>query len=192
MVNSRKVLRAKLAFYISLLVTISIILIVFLIGPKNIYNDLLTSVSILSLLLFFVITGGLYKGMSVVDDMPKLTNKFKFSDFFLVDNFDTNKIEIDFGEGISGIIFGVLFWIIFTFLISFLLSMLLASIWSLILVIIMVLYWIFYRAVRLIFRKSEICKGNLMESIKYGLLYTVLYSIWFYAILYLSNFYNKA
>jgi hypothetical protein len=50
------------------------------------------------------------------------------------------------------------------------------------------LYWIFFRALRLVFKNSNRAKGSLLESIKWGVVYTTLYNFWIYGIFYITSF----
>lgn len=183
----RKTVKSKIVFYITLLVIISTVSIIFLSGPKNIYNDTLTTISVISVLLFIMITIGLYKGVTFEDDMDNLIKGYKFSDFFEINPYKSKTIDLDLDNGPMGIIFSIIAWILISVILSILFSILIASFWALFVIILMALYWIFYRAVRLVFRKSNTCRGNILESVKYSLLYTVLYTIWFYAITYFSK-----
>jgi hypothetical protein len=54
--------------------------------------------------------------------------------------------------------------------------------WMMLIAFTAMLYWIFFRALRLVFKNSNRSKGNLMESMRLGVLYTFLYNFWIYAI----------
>ncbi|GAA4371648.1 hypothetical protein GCM10023186_00290 [Hymenobacter koreensis] len=60
--------------------------------------------------------------------------------------------------------------------------------WVVFLVFAAMLYWIFFRALRLVFRHSAECKGQLGKSIRYGLIYTLLYNGWLYSIILLGHY----
>jgi hypothetical protein len=48
-------------------------------------------------------------------------------------------------------------------------------VWGIIFVLAVIVYWIFYRALRLAFIKSRSCKGKVLLSLGYGLMYTIMY-----------------
>lgn len=189
---NRKIVKTKIVFYLTLLVLITIGTIIFLSGPKNIYNDTLTTISVISILIFTMMFLGLYKGITIEDDMDNLVNSYKFNKFFDIVPVSTKEINIELDEGPIGIIFSILAWFLISIIFSLLISLLIASFWYLLILMIMALYWIFYRAVRLVFRKSVICKGNIFESTKYSFFYTVLYTIWFFAIGFAAKIINSA
>ena len=160
---NRKTVKAKIIFYITLLVLISIGSIIFLSGQKNFYNDTLTTISVISILIFTMMFLGLYKGITIEDDMENLVKSYKFSKFFDIIPVSTKEINIELDEGPLGIIFSILAWFLISIIFSLLISLLIASFWYLLILMIMALYWIFYRAVRLVFRKSAICKGIILK-----------------------------
>jgi hypothetical protein len=49
--------------------------------------------------------------------------------------------------------------------------------------VLLALYWMFYRALKLVFDKTSVCRGQWMPSLGYALLYTVLYTGWLFLLL---------
>lgn len=97
----------------------------------------------------------------------------------------------DLGDGIEGIIIGIFLWILWAILVALTLW-----IFSNVIVIVVstfaaMLYWIFFRALRLVFKNSNKSKGDIMESIKYGVTYTFLYNFWIYGIFMLTEYLKK-
>ena len=72
-----------------------------------------------------------------------------------------------------------------TILFVFLLIMLEAIFWFSLFVILAMLYWVFFRALKLVFSKSDETKGNFVKSIVYSLGYTILFTGWIFGIAYL-------
>jgi hypothetical protein len=190
--KKRIILTTKNIFFISILVIVLTIFSVwiFSIGKhKTIIENSFISTSILSISFFLFITIGLYKGIKLRDNVGKLT-----------DQFDSKKIEYlkditqhsstdtpDIGDGIFGIILSLIFWFLASIIIGYLFFAFGAILWFSILLFMAILYWIFYRALRLVFKKSNECQGNLSKSIQYGIGYTILYSFWIYGIIIITN-----
>ncbi|AZA83799.1 hypothetical protein C1637_13815 [Chryseobacterium lactis] len=104
-----------------------------------------------------------------------------------------NGFEIDppdVGDGIGGAILSLVLWIVFSILLVFLLPLLGLFFWSSVLSLSAMLYWIFFRALRLVFKNSGKCKGNLLKSIYFGLFYSSLYIFWIYGIIFLIKYIN--
>ncbi len=189
-VNTRIIVGAKIAFFITMFVMVAVTTGIFISGPKDLYNDALTTAAILSVLLFTLLTAGLYKGIGFKDDMPNLFNRLRLGDFFSLESITDRSPGLDLGDDLAGIVIGILIWFVVTIVISILLTLLMYSIWAIVLTFIMALYWVFYRAIRIVFRKGSECKGNLPESIKIGLLYSFLYTSWFYAVVFISKIFK--
>ena len=74
-----------------------------------------------------------------------------------------------------------------TILIFIFLIMLEAVFWFSLFVILTMLYWVFFRALKLVFNKSNETKGKLGLSMIYSLGYTFLLTGWIFGIVYLSE-----
>jgi hypothetical protein len=194
--NRRTLIDSKKIFTISLISVLITIFSVWFYGigkHKTVIENSLISTSILSIAFFLFITISLYNGTKLKDNLGKLTDKFdsKKLNFLKEINADGgfgHSIP-EIGDGIGGIIFSIIFWILATIIISYLFFALGAIIWLSILVFLGMLYWIFFRALRLIFKKSSECSGNIERSIFYGLTYTILYNFWIYGIILLTKIY---
>jgi hypothetical protein len=196
MTVKRTLIDSKKIFTISLIVILITILSVWLYGigeHKTVIENSLISTSILSITFFLFITISLYYGTKLKDNLGKIT-----------DNFDSKKLNFlkkmdpeggfgdsipEIGEGIVGIIMNIILWVLVSVIISYLFFALGTVIWLSILTFLGMLYWIFFRAMRLIFKKSSECKGNIGRSIFYGFTYTVLYNFWIYGIILLTKIY---
>ncbi|WP_110305258.1 hypothetical protein [Flavobacterium cheongpyeongense] len=194
--NRRRLIDSKKIFTISLISIVITILSVWFYGigkHKTVIENSLISTSILSIAFFLFITISLYNGTKLKDSLGKLT-----------DNFDSKKLNFlkemnadggfghsmpEIGEGFGGIIISIILWILATIIISYLFFALGTIIWLSILVFLGMLYWIFFRALRLIFKKSSGCSGNIERSIFYGFTYTILYNFWIYGIILLTKIY---
>jgi hypothetical protein len=185
---------SKNVFIVTILVTILTILSIWLFGlgkHRTLFENSILSTSILSITFFLFLTIGLYKGIKIKDNIGKLTDNLQpaklpnFSDAASTGEL----IQVD--EGIEGIISSFLIWLIVTIVLTLFFWVFGVIVWTSIIVFIAMLYWIFYRALRLVFRNSNKCKGNLKTSILYGLGYTILYIFWIYGIILATHFLVK-
>jgi hypothetical protein len=194
--NRRRLIDSKKIFTISLIIIVITILSVWFYGigkHKTVIENSLISTSILSIAFFLFITISLYNGTKLKDSLGKLTDKFdsKKLNFLKEMNADGGfgHSMPEIGEGIGGIIMSIILWLLATIIISYLFFALGTIIWLSILVFLGMLYWIFFRALRLIFKKSSECSGNIERSIFYGFTYTILYNFWIYGIILLTKLY---
>ncbi|WP_276978417.1 hypothetical protein [Flavobacterium filum] len=190
-----KLVTSKIVFTITLVVIVLTILSIWLFGlgqHRTIFENSILSTTILSIAFFLFLTIGLYKGIKLKDDIGKLTNKIKIDKISnLSDSLEFPSDIPDVGEGIAGIILGILAWFLFSILLLIFIWFFGAIIWTMILVFVAMLYWIFFRALRLVFKKSNKCKGKLTTSIVYGLGYTTLYNFWIYGIILATHYLTK-
>jgi ascorbate-specific PTS system EIIC-type component UlaA len=187
-----RLVETKDLFIISLIVIALTILAVYLWGlgqHHTFFENSIISTTIISIVFFLFITTGLYNGIKLKDNVGKITDNFKGIDAVDVPGHlpDVDP-PTDVGDGIAGIILGILLWIIAAIVLA-------VSLWvfSNVLVIVVMtfvamLYWIFFRALRLVFKNSNKSKGDLMESMKWGLSYTLLYNFWIYSIFILTAY----
>ena len=165
--------------------TVLVVSILFLIfGHKSFFTELERSVGVISLCLLLFLSIGLYKGVRLKNE-PIVTGKWKplkgSNTIDLLSSAPDLPLPWEFAtEGLGGIILAIIAWIAFT-IVAFVLLYLLANVlWGLIFVLAIVVYWIFYRALRQVFIKSRRCKGKVVLSAGYGLLFTILYTGWIY------------
>lgn len=181
---------AKTIALLSAAVVIITASIVFFVSKRSIYDELEITVSIIALALFAFLAYGLYNG-ATIHGKP-LFPELKFVDPSYVDAMpiDAPDIDsIDIGDGIGGVIISIILWIVLTIVLVILLTFVLTTMWSALLLLIFVLYWLFYRALRIVFLKARICKGDLGLSIRYSLMYTILYTGWIFGLIWMSKHY---
>jgi len=192
--TDRKLVTTKTVFTVTIIVIALTILSIWLFGlgqHRTIFENSIISTSILSLAFFLFLTIGLYKGIKLKDNIGKLTDKLKPSK---IPDFSQATYGADFisvGEGIGGIILSIVLWVVITILIGLFLWLFGAVLWTGIIVFIAMLYWIFFRALRLVFKNSNKCQGNLTISTLYGLGYTLLYNFWIYGIILATHYLIK-
>ena len=149
------------------------------------------STSLLSVAFFLFLAVGLYNGIKLKDDIGKITDKFKIEKLPDLSGFESPFDISDAAEGIVGVLLGILAWILFSILIVLIIWLFGALLWPMILVFAAMLYWIFFRALRLVFKNSNKCRGDLVASIIYGIGYTLLYNFWIYGILLATHYLIK-
>jgi hypothetical protein len=155
------------------------------------FENSIVSTTILSIAFFTFITIGLYHGVKLKDNLGQIVDKFEMIDTSHLSSGIDSMEPIDVGEGLGGIILSILLWIVIAILLS-------AALWIFSNVLILViltftamLYWVFFRALRLVFKNSNRSKGSLIESMKWGFTYTVLYNFWIYGIFFLTNYFKQ-
>jgi len=187
--SNYKILNSKNIFIITLIVIPLTIISVWLFGLGNhssFFENSLLSTTILSITFFLFITIGLFKGIKIKDNLGEITDRFDPSKIdFIKEAVTDRSIEDapDVGEGFFGIIISLILWFVMAVIISYLCWAFGAIVWFSILTFIAMLYWIFFRAIRLVFKKSSKCRGNYSNSILYGFSFTILYNFWIYAII---------
>ena len=161
---------------------------------KTLFENSILSTSILSTAFFLFLTIGLYIGMKLKDNVGRITDRIKFAKFYEIpEGVGTGILDggMEVGEGFAGAIFTVLLWIIAAFLFLLFIWLFNTIIISMIFIFAAMLYWIFFRALRLVFKNSKKCKGKLLISMIYGLIYTTLYNFWIYAIILSTHYFIK-
>ncbi|MFH6943000.1 hypothetical protein [Flavobacterium sp. FlaQc-50] len=187
--SNYKIINAKNVFIITLIIIPLTIISVWIIGLQNqrsIFENSLLSTTILSLAFFLFISIGLYNGKKMKDNLGELEQ----DNIFFQKNtaLDSNGDIPDIGEGIMGIIVSIILWFLISIIASYLLWVFETIFWITILNFIGILYWIFFSALKLVFKKSVICKGSYSKSIFYGLSFTFLYNFWIYTILFMTMY----
>jgi len=186
-INSRNI------FIITLIVISLTIVSVWIFGLGNhrsLFENSLLSTTILSLAFFLFISIGLYNGVKIKDNLGIITDrcdhkKIDFLKDFIIES-DSSSVE-ESADGFLGIIVSLILWFIMAFIISYLLWAFGAILWISLLTFTAMLYWIFFRALRLVFKKSSVCRGNFTNSILYGFSFTILYNFWIYAIIFMTQ-----
>lgn len=180
-------LKGKSVFTISLIVIGITILTVYLSGinyNRTITSNLYLSLGIIGICLVVFMTYGLYKGIGLIDNFPKYED-FKSGDIISSSGELPVIPSVDIGEGIGGIFISILLWVLMSIFFIIVLIMIEAIFWFSLFVILTMLYWVFFRALRLVFSKSNETKGDLVTSIIYSIGYTILFTGWIFGITYL-------
>ncbi|WKL48223.1 hypothetical protein Q1W71_00290 [Flavobacterium pectinovorum] len=191
--SNYKILNSRNIFIITLIVISLTIISVWIFGfgnHRSLFENSLLSTTILSLAFFLFISIGLYNGVKIKDNLGEITDRF---DHKKIDFLKNSLMEGDCSsvaessDSILGIIVSLILWFIVAFIISYLLWAFGAVLWISILTFTAMLYWIFFRAMRLVLKKSSKCRGNFINSALYGFSFTILYNFWIYAIIFMTH-----
>jgi hypothetical protein len=159
---------------------------------RSLFQNSVISTSILGTAFLLFISLGLYYGLKLKDNIGHVLTKEnikKLSDKTPeIGSFDFDGPAL--GDGIGGIIVSIIAWIVISIVLVFLLYFLGIFFWVVVLLFTAMLYWIFFRALRLVFKNSKYCRGNLAKSLGFGVFYSFLYLSWIYGIIYLVNYLN--
>lgn len=192
--TGNKILTSKTVFTVTIIVAVLTVLSIWLFGlgqHRTIFENSILSTTVLSIAFYLFLTIGLYNGIKLKDDIGKLTDKINLSNLPDFSHTGEGADFLDVGDGIGGIIISTVLWILMTFLIGLFVWLFGAVLWSGIIVFIAMLYWIFFRALRLVFKNSNKCKGNLTISLVYGFFYTILYNFWIYGVIFGTQYLIK-
>ena len=193
-------LSSKPVFIISLIVIVVTVLIVFVTGlnvHRSIINNSVISLIILSFSFFTFIASGLYFGVKLKDTVGNIGNKI-YANTEVSGNIpdlssgsgDTN-IDLPDADGIEGIIVAILLWLLITVGITLLIIFFDTIVITMLMAFLGMLYWIFFRALRLVFKNSVKCKGDLIKSVSIAIEYTILYTFWIYGIVMVADLLRK-
>lgn len=187
-------LPSKRVFYATVSVATLTLLAVWFIGLRqewSTFKESLISLTILSTAFLSFITVSLYEGVRLHNDVGSLLDylrRIPFPESFTDVSLDLPDVDLDTGEGCGGIIVAVFLWLLAAVVAVILLWLFAAVAWAVLLVFAAMLYWVFFRALRLIFRHSRMCKGRFSVSLWYGLTYTLLYNFWIYGIILAAHY----
>lgn len=191
----RYFLETQFLSYSTLGIVILVVLSVWISGVgshRSLFQNSILSTSILAVAFFLFISLGLYFGLKLKENVGNILNKKRLKTAAdkmpLLDGFELDPPDV--GDGIGGIILSIILWLIITVLFTFLLYILGVFFWVVILLFAAMLYWIFFRALRLVFKNSKHCRGNLLKSFGFGFFYSFLYISWIYGIIFLANYLN--
>lgn len=202
------ILNTKVVALITLPVIVTITVLVFVLSDRSIFVESQITLAVISLCLFVFLTTGLYRGVRLErpakDELDRSVEQYEArktttgphpADIFgflfsfgppNLSHVDLQHIDLpgssDVGDDLVGCLLSLGLWIVVLGLLAILIWILTQFIAALP-IFDVVLYWIFYRALRVVFARSRVCRGRLLRSMGYGLLYTMLYTGWIFALL---------
>lgn len=174
---------------ILLVITITV-LSVWLLGlgeRRSVFENAFISLSILAIAFYIFLWVSLFRGVKLKDDLGKLTDQIKVS----VDKKDivpNPSLILDafsiIPDSWEGLLLAIFFWILIAVVFLLVLFFTSGAFWAIVLVFAAALYWVFFRALRMVFKNSNLCKGKLLISSVVALFYTMIYIVWFYGIVF--------
>jgi hypothetical protein len=176
---------AKAVALVSVMAIAVTTVLVFLLGHRSTFVEMQITLLIVSLSLFTFLTVGLYKGIRIKKERL-IADKWKPFDYPYT--LDIVSDFLDIGDGLVGIVISFLAWIAISIILLFLLWLLLNALWLTVFALGIAICWVFYRALRLVFIKSRICRGKILPSIGYSLLFTALYAGWIFGLTWVSKY----
>ncbi|MDO7851528.1 hypothetical protein [Hymenobacter convexus] len=177
---------------VSLAVVVVTTVAVWLLGlgqHRTLFANSLISTSILFGAFFLFTAVGLYHGVKLRDDVGRLTDRISRKNFpgtgrlESLPNFDFSE-----GHGILGILAAIAMAVVVAILAVFVIWLVGALLWTGILIFAALLYWVFFRALRLVFKNSNRCRGRLGASLWEGFWYASLYTCWIYGIIMAAHY----
>jgi hypothetical protein len=163
---------------------------------RSIIENSFISLSIISISFFLFITCGLYSGIKLKDNVGDLTRHIKFAEprGFLPDIGSVSEggaVATEAGGGdFESTITAILIWIFATIALILLIVFFDTIVLAGLMIFLAMLYWIFFRALRLVFKNSAKCKGDIVKSMSYGAGYSILYSSWIYGIIFIAGLFR--
>ena len=156
---------------------------------RTLFANSLISTSILFLAFLAFVTVGLYHGVKLRDDVGRLTDRISWQRFPNADNFDpfSEAVTIE-ADGLWGLLAALLLALVAAIAAVFLVWAVGALLWTSVLVFAAMLYWVFFRALRLVFKNSNRCRGQWLTSLQMGFWHAGLYTVWVYAIIYAAHY----
>ncbi len=163
---------------------------VFLSGKRSVFVETELTLAIVAAALFVFLAVGLYRGVRVRRrDLPGTDVKGVSAENmdFSIDNMVPDGLDLGGDEGCLVAIVG-LFVAVIAAVAAVLLLWLVINLGIVLWVFLLAaVAYVFYLALRLVFARSRTCRGNLVASVGYALVYTVLYTGWLFAVVWVAG-----
>jgi hypothetical protein len=190
-----------LTFYVFLILSAIISLFVFLLMKKSILTELEIITGLVSLLIFLFLSIILYHGVGF-NKNEKITitwfspnlDEFNSGAYNIIDTggmFSMAGAE----SGIAGFLAGILLDIIISFCLAIALALI---IWlgintaiATFAIILLPLFFLYEKSLRIIAIKGRKCRANFAKTLLYSFIMTVLFTGWFYAILFTAHLISR-
>lgn len=156
---------------------------------RSLFANSLISTTILFVAFCAFTTVGLYHGVKLRDDVGRLTDRISRNHFPGASGLEgLPNFDFSDGHGIIGILAAIVMAVAVAILAVFVIWLVGALLWTYILIFAAILYWVFFRALRLVFKTSNRCRGRWAASLGQGLGHASLYTVWVYAIIYAAHY----
>lgn len=189
-----------LTFYVFLILSAIISLFIFLLMKKSALIELEIITGLVSLMIFSFLSVILYHGVGF-NRNEKITitwfspNLDEYNPIDYLGNIDGTFTMAGAESGISGFLLGLLIDIVISFCLAIALALIL---WlgintaiATFAIIVLPLFFLYEKSLRIIVAKGRKCRANFAKTLLYSFTMTVLYTGWFYAILFAAHFISK-
>lgn len=156
---------------------------------RTLFANSLLSTTILFGAFWLFLVAGLYHGVKLRDDVGLVTDRIS-GRYFPPDvgNLNLGNIDIPEAHGIGGFLVALVMWLFVTALAVLAIWLVAALLWAGILCFAALLYWVFFRALRLVFKNANRCRGNWAASLRTGFQYACLYTAWVYVVILAAHY----
>ncbi|MEI8197139.1 MAG: hypothetical protein WCI73_14675 [Phycisphaerae bacterium] len=183
----REIYSPRWLLLISLLSAAVVALLALLLGHGSLLRESVITLSIISAALFLFLTVGFYRGVrirrEVVDLRPKEAIQFgKLYEGVDLSNLDFSGFEA-FGDHPLGCLGALVMGLLVLLLLPLVLWLTTNLFWVAIPLAFTALYYVFSRSLRQVFLRSQRTRRNLALSLVNSLLFTSLYTSWFWLLL---------
>lgn len=158
---------------ISFIIILCVSLLIIILSKRSIYDEIEYIIISVAIIMFIFLSFGLYSGAKI-KGKPRAP-KLKFLGNTLDFSSEIDALDFDFDGGPIGWFMTTIIVIVFFVLFS-------TIIWALLLILVFIFSWLVFRAIRLVLVKGMLCKGDLKKSILFAAQYTLLYSGWLFAV----------
>lgn len=174
---------------LAVLLTVAAVVLVAFVGKGSIIDRAEVTAAALAGLIFLFLAYALYTGGRIrKQDRPpvKVEGRLGLGDVAqAADPSWLPDVGFDAGDdaGCLGVVIGILVSVVVAVAIVVLVWLLASLVIPGLLLVLLGLWWVTRLALRQAFSKSRICRGNLANSLRYALLYTLLYTGWLFLVL---------
>lgn len=170
--------------------------VIFLAGKRSLIVELEWTLGVVSAALFALLAVGLYRGARLHEkeapaaECPSVDLSNWQSDVTVLPDMDCPLDAVDGGGddlGCLGVIVGVLLSVVVFFVLLGLLWVFLQFAVIVAFIVMTAIYWVLHLALRQVFAHSEDCRGKLGRSLAFASLYTILYTGWLFALLFVTS-----
>jgi hypothetical protein len=154
---------------------------VFFLGHESLFKKVEITLGLVAASLYLFLALGLYFGIRVRKEkldahemqIPRPgggTLGNLFSGGLELGSFDADGCVFAIGAILLAVVLAILFYLF------------IALVWPVVVLLFIAVFWIFNRALRQVFIRSRVCKGNIVPSLGYAFFYTFMYTGWLFIV----------
>ena len=192
--KTHRLLSAGNVALITVFVLVLTVVAVWLFGlgqHRTLFANSLISTTILFASFLVFITVGLHHGVKLRDDVGRLTDRINLRRLSNeAGTFNFPAPEAPSADGVAESLVAAIVWVLMTVVAVVAIWAMGTLLWAGILTFAAMLYWVFFRALRLVFKNSNRCRGNWASSLQSGFGYAGLYTVWVYAVIFIARYFG--